>query len=109
MHLPLLIDNHVGHTKVKYGIIICIGTHCCFMHLLHLLIDMAIASGGDYSKNNNNTMTMDICLSICFVMKHKQFHVPFDPINITSVKFAGLTLDFVFKKKLEKVVGNTIE
>jgi len=74
-----------------------------------LLIDTVIDSGGKYSKNNNNTMTMDMCLSVCFVMKRKQFHITFDPINRTSVKFVGLTLDFVFKKKLKKLVGNTVE
>jgi len=72
-----------------------------------LLLDTVIASGCDYSQNNNNTMTMDTCLSVCFVVK--LFPVTFDPMYRTSVKFVGLTLDFVFKKKLKKLVGNTVE
>jgi len=55
-----------------------------------------------YRKNNtNNAMTMDMCLSICFVMKHKQFSITFNPINKTSVKFVGLTLNF-YQKETQK-------
>jgi len=74
-----------------------------------LLLDTDIVSGCEYSKYNNNTMTMDTCLSVCFIVECKLFPITFHPMNRTSVKFVGLTLNFVFKKKHKKLIGNTVE
>jgi len=75
--------------------------------LMCLLLDTNIASGCKISKYN--TMTTDTCLSIWFIVKRKLFPITFDPINRTTDKFVGLTLNFIFKKKLKKLVENTVE
>ena len=74
-----------------------------------LLLDMDIASSCEYSKYNNNTMTMDTCLSIWYVVKRKLFPITFNPMNRVTDKFVGLTLNFIFKNKLKKLIENTVE
>ena len=102
MHLPLsnVVSDDREHQFNKS--IISSG-------LMGLLLDTDIASSCEYSKYNNNTMTMDTCLSVWFVVKCKLFPITFNPMNRTTDKFVGLTLNFVFKKKLKKLIGNTVE
>jgi len=102
MHLPL--SNVVSDDRELQFIksIISLG-------LMDLLLNTDIASGCEYSKYNKNTMTMDTCLSVRFVVKRTLFPITFNPMNRMTDKFVGLTLNFVFKKKLKKLVENTVE
>jgi len=102
MHLPL--SNVVSDDReLQFNkSIISLG-------LMDLLLNTDIASGCEYSKYNNNTMTTDTCLSVWFVIKHKLFPITFNPMNRMTDKFVGLTLNFIFKNKLKKLIENTVE
>jgi len=77
--------------------------------LMGILLDTDIASSCEYSKYNKNTMTTDTCLSVWFIVKCTLFPITFNPMNRMTDKFVGLTLNFVFKKKLKKLIENTVE